>query len=29
MYGDRRPFPAMLITLDEEEIVPWAERHGI
>ncbi len=29
MHGDRRPFPTMLITLDEEEIVPWAEEQGI
>ncbi|HVP02360.1 MAG TPA: AMP-dependent synthetase/ligase [Solirubrobacteraceae bacterium] len=29
MHGDRRPFPVMLITLDEEEIVPWAKEHGI
>ncbi len=29
MHGDRRPFPVMLITLDEEEIVPWAQSHGI
>jgi long-chain acyl-CoA synthetase len=29
MHGDRRPFPVMLITLDEEEIVPWAEQRGI
>jgi long-chain acyl-CoA synthetase len=29
MHGDRRPFPVMLITLDEEEIVPWAESQGI
>jgi long-chain acyl-CoA synthetase len=29
MHGDRRPFPTMLITLDEEEIVPWAEDQGI
>ncbi|HWI72048.1 MAG TPA: AMP-dependent synthetase/ligase [Baekduia sp.] len=29
MHGDRRPFPVMLITLDEEEIVPWAEAQGI
>src|SRR3712207_9394038 len=29
MYGDRRPFPVALITLDEEEIVPWAEQHGL
>jgi long-chain acyl-CoA synthetase len=29
MHGDRRPFPTMLITLDEEEIVPWAQGQGI
>jgi long-chain acyl-CoA synthetase len=29
MYGDRRPFPVALITLDEEEIVPWAREHGL
>jgi long-chain acyl-CoA synthetase len=29
MHGDRRPYPVMLITLDEEEIVPWAEQQGI
>jgi long-chain acyl-CoA synthetase len=29
MHGDRRPFPSMLITLDEEEIVPWAQQNGI
>ena len=29
MHGDRRPFPVMLVTLDEEEIVPWAEEQGI
>ena len=29
MHGDRRPFPVMLITLDEEEVVPWAEAAGI
>jgi long-chain acyl-CoA synthetase len=29
MHGDRRPYPVMLITLDEEEIVPWAQQHGI
>ena len=29
MHGDRRPFPVMLITLDEEEIVPWATQQGI
>ena len=26
MHGDRRPFPVMLVTLDEEEIVPWAQQ---
>jgi long-chain acyl-CoA synthetase len=29
MYGDRRPYPVMLVTLDEEQIVPWAEQQGI
>jgi long-chain acyl-CoA synthetase len=29
MHGDRRPYPVMLVTLDEEEIVPWAEAQGI
>jgi long-chain acyl-CoA synthetase len=29
MHGDRRPYPVMLITLDEEEIAPWAREHGI
>jgi long-chain acyl-CoA synthetase len=29
MHGDRRPYPVMLITLDEEEIVPWARDHAI
>jgi len=29
MYGDRRPFPVMLVTLDEEEIVPWAQQQGL
>jgi long-chain acyl-CoA synthetase len=29
MHGDRRPYPVMLITLDEEEIVPWATAEGI
>jgi len=29
MHGDRRSFPVMLITLDEEEIVPWAEAQGL
>jgi long-chain acyl-CoA synthetase len=29
MHGDRRPYPVMLITLDEEEIVPWAQEQGL
>jgi long-chain acyl-CoA synthetase len=29
MYGDRRPYPVALITLDEEEIVPWARKHDL
>src|SRR5436190_439766 len=27
MHGDRRPYSVVLITLDEEEIVPWAEQN--
>jgi long-chain acyl-CoA synthetase len=29
MHGDRRPFPVALITLDEETIIPWAEKEGL
>jgi long-chain acyl-CoA synthetase len=29
MHGDRRAYPVMLITLDEEEIVPWAKEQGL
>jgi long-chain acyl-CoA synthetase len=29
MYGDRRPYPVMLITLDEEQVIPWAKDQGI
>jgi long-chain acyl-CoA synthetase len=29
MYGDRRPYPVALITLDPEEIVPWANERGL
>ena len=29
MHGDRRPYPVALITLDPEEIVPWAKEHGL
>ncbi|MCX6393886.1 MAG: AMP-dependent synthetase/ligase [Solirubrobacterales bacterium] len=29
MHGDKRSFPSMLITLDEEEIIPWAQAKGL
>jgi long-chain acyl-CoA synthetase len=29
MYADRKPYPVALITLDEEEIVPWAKEKGL
>jgi long-chain acyl-CoA synthetase len=29
MYGDRKPYPVALITLDEEEIGPWAKNQGL
>jgi long-chain acyl-CoA synthetase len=29
MYGDRRPYPVAMITLEAEEIVPWAQRQGL
>jgi long-chain acyl-CoA synthetase len=29
MYGDRRPYPVALISLDPEEILPWAREHGL
>jgi long-chain acyl-CoA synthetase len=29
MYGDRRPYPVALVTLDAEEIVPWARERGL
>jgi long-chain acyl-CoA synthetase len=29
MYGDRKPFPVALVTLDEEEILPWAKEKGL
>ena len=29
MHGDRRPYPVMLITLDEDEVVPWAKEQSI
>jgi long-chain acyl-CoA synthetase len=29
MYGDRRPYPVALITLDEEEMASWAKEHDL
>jgi long-chain acyl-CoA synthetase len=29
MYGDRKPYPVALVTLDAEEIGPWAREHGL
>jgi long-chain acyl-CoA synthetase len=29
MHGDRRPYPVALITLDPEEILPWAKEQGL
>ncbi|HSD76634.1 MAG TPA: AMP-dependent synthetase/ligase [Solirubrobacteraceae bacterium] len=29
MYGDRRPYPVALVTLDAEAIVPWAQERGL
>jgi long-chain acyl-CoA synthetase len=29
MYADRRPYPVALVTLDPEEIVPWAQDQGL
>jgi len=29
MYGDRRPYPVVLVTLDPEEIVHFAKEHGL
>jgi long-chain acyl-CoA synthetase len=29
MHGDRRPYPVALITLDAEEVVPWATKEGL
>ena len=29
MYGDRKPYPVALITLDPEEILPWAKDQGL
>jgi long-chain acyl-CoA synthetase len=29
MHGDRRPYPVALITLDVEQILPWAKEQGL
>jgi long-chain acyl-CoA synthetase len=29
MYGDRRPYPVAIVTLDMEEIGPWARERGL
>ena len=29
MYGDRRPFPVVVVTLDAEQILPWAAENGL
>ena len=29
MHGDRRPYPVLLVTLDAEQIVPWAQERGL
>jgi long-chain acyl-CoA synthetase len=29
MFGDRKPYPVAIITLDAEQIVPWAETNGL
>jgi long-chain acyl-CoA synthetase len=29
VYGDRRPYPVALLTLDVEEIMPWARERGL
>jgi long-chain acyl-CoA synthetase len=29
MHGDRRPYPVVLITLDAEQVVPWARQRGL
>jgi len=28
MFGDRRPYPVAILTLDAEEVVPWADKQG-
>jgi long-chain acyl-CoA synthetase len=29
MHGDRRPYPVALITLDAEQVIPWARQQGL
>jgi long-chain acyl-CoA synthetase len=29
MYGDRRPYPVAVITLDPEQVLAWAEEQGL
>jgi long-chain acyl-CoA synthetase len=29
MYGDRKPYPVVLVTLDPEEVLPWAKEQGL
>ncbi|MDG3014319.1 long-chain fatty acid--CoA ligase [Speluncibacter jeojiensis] len=29
MYGDRRPYPVVLVTLDPERVLPWAAERGL
>jgi len=29
MHGDRRPYPVALITLDVEQVLPWAREQGL
>jgi long-chain acyl-CoA synthetase len=29
MFGDRKPYPVALITLDTEEVLPWAKEQGL
>jgi long-chain acyl-CoA synthetase len=29
MFGDRKPYPVALVTLDAEQIVPWAQQQGL
>jgi long-chain acyl-CoA synthetase len=29
MYADRKPYPVALVTLDAEEIVPWAQQRNL